>query len=118
MMATSPKIQEPGAGEPKATFPANFTMTARGLVFHLDDDMRQITGPFEVIAQTRDRFSQAWGVLLRWRDDDDELHQLAIAMQRCLQNDLRHLVQSIRRRPRSNQVDERAIYSAPITTDQ
>lgn len=64
---------------PQARFPANFTMTSKGLVFQQDDDVRLITGPFEVMAQTRDRFSQAWGVLLRWRDDDDEEHQLAIA---------------------------------------
>jgi putative DNA primase/helicase len=78
-MATSLKIQEPEADTQRAAFPANFTMTAKGLIFHVGDDMSLITGPFDVVAQTRDRFSQAWGVLLRWFDDDGELHQLAIA---------------------------------------
>lgn len=32
-----------------------------------------------MLAQTRDRYSQAWGVLLQWRDDDGEVHRLSIA---------------------------------------
>ncbi|MCC6829557.1 MAG: DUF927 domain-containing protein, partial [Novosphingobium sp.] len=82
-MATNIKsIRKTGSdadGSPKPTFPANYTMTAKGLAFHTDDDVRLIAGPFEVLAQTRDRHNQAWGVLLRWQDDDDESHQLAIA---------------------------------------
>lgn len=65
--------------KPQAHFPTGFKMTAKGLFFDGDDGERQITGPFKVVAQTRDRFSQAWGVLLQWRDDDNEEHQLAIA---------------------------------------
>lgn len=64
---------------PQPKFPAGFTMNAKGLFQEADDGPRQITGPFKVVAQTRDRFSQAWGVLLQWQDDDDERHQLAIA---------------------------------------
>lgn len=86
MMATKLPLQERLAdapviepAEPKPHFPANFVMTDGGLTFTLNDDVRLVAGPFKVIAQTRDRFSQAWGVLLQWRDDDGELHQLAIA---------------------------------------
>lgn len=64
---------------PKAIYPVNYSMTGRGLVFSIDDDVRLIAGPFEVLAQTRDRYNQAWGVLLRWHDDDGKPHQLAIA---------------------------------------
>jgi putative DNA primase/helicase len=65
---------------PQAQFPKGFTMNAKGLFLETEKDgPRKLTGPFDVIAQTRDRYSQAWGVLLRWRDDDGELHQLSIA---------------------------------------
>lgn len=77
-MASQPKQDIP-VGEARPVFPDNFHMTARGLSYTVDDDPRLIAGPFEVVAQTRDRYSQAWGILLRWRDDDGELHQLSIA---------------------------------------
>jgi putative DNA primase/helicase len=64
---------------PKPTFPANYAMTSAGLTYRVDDDVRLIAGPFEVLAQTRDKHNQAWGVLLRWTDDDDKAHQLAVA---------------------------------------
>jgi len=90
-MATNPNLKErleqAEVIEPiqlKATYPTNFVMTGKGLTFSVekengDVDMRLVTGPFEVIAQTRDRNSQSWGVLLRWRDDDGNEHQLAVA---------------------------------------
>ncbi|MEZ5688769.1 MAG: DUF927 domain-containing protein [Caenibius sp.] len=75
-MATKPKTDD----EPVAIFPANFTMTGRGLAYAVeDDDIRLVSGPFDVVAQTRDSHSNAWGILIRWRDDDGELHQLSIA---------------------------------------
>lgn len=60
-------------------FPPNFTMTSRGLTYSVGDDVQLLAGPFEVLAQTRDRFSQAWGILIQWRDDDGQPHQIAIA---------------------------------------
>ncbi len=79
-MATKAKIQEVGEIATKPKFPANYTMTDKGLVFRFaDDGRRTIAGPFEILAQTRDRHNQAWGVLLRWVDDDGKAHQLAIA---------------------------------------
>lgn len=38
-----------------------------------------IAGPFEVVAKNRDETSNAWGVLLEWRDNDGRRHQWALA---------------------------------------
>ncbi|WP_324740124.1 DUF927 domain-containing protein [Tsuneonella sp. CC-YZS046] len=67
-----------GRAMPEPRFPAGFKMTAKGLLLDSDDGPRHIAGAFDVIAQTRDRHSQAWGVLLQWRDDDGEPHRLSI----------------------------------------
>ena len=64
---------------PQAKFPIGFTMNAKGLHLETDDGPRLLTGPFTVLAQTRDRYSQAWGLLIRWTDDDDQIHRIAIA---------------------------------------
>jgi putative DNA primase/helicase len=65
--------------EPQAVFPPGYTMTAKGLFFQSDDIPSLIAGPFEVVAQTRDRHNQAWGVLLQWRDPDSNVHRLALS---------------------------------------
>lgn len=64
---------------PQAKYPAGFAITKKGLIFETDEGPRLIAGNFEVLAQTRDRHSQSWGLLIRWRDDDNEVHQVAIA---------------------------------------
>ncbi len=64
---------------PQAQFPSGFSMTKDGLYLDGDKEPSKIAGSFEILAQTRDRHNQAWGVLLRWMDDDGEAHQLAIA---------------------------------------
>lgn len=64
--------------EPQAQFPPGFTMSSRGLLFVGKDEVHHIAGRFEVVAQTRDRHSNSWGILLRWCDDDGQLHQVSI----------------------------------------
>lgn len=65
--------------KPQAQFPSGFTMNGKGLFLEGDNGPSRVAGSFEVVAQTRDRHSQAWGVLLRWKDDDGQPHQLSIA---------------------------------------
>lgn len=67
-----------GRAPPQPQFPRGFSMNKDGLWLEGDDGPSKLAGSFEVVAQTRDRHSQAWGVLLRWRDDDQQLHQLSI----------------------------------------
>ncbi|PEQ12686.1 hypothetical protein B2G71_10290 [Novosphingobium sp. PC22D] len=67
------------AAKPQAEFPKGFTMTGKGLTFKDGNDVRVIAGQFEVQAQTRDKHSEGWGVLIRWYDDDDKEHRAAIA---------------------------------------
>lgn len=98
-MATKPnlreRLDEAEVIAPKPIYPANYAMTAKGLTFTAgDDDTRLIAGPFEVLAQTRDKHNQAWGVLLRWSDDDGKAHQLAIARS-LLAGDGREVRQSL-----------------------
>lgn len=63
---------------PQAKFPHGFKMKAKGLYQEREDGEYLICGPFRVLAQTRDRFSQSWGLLVEWKDDDGELHRLSI----------------------------------------
>ncbi len=55
--------------------PAGFCMTSRGLTWR--DPKRDegagetfVSGPFEVVAESRDDAGWSWGLLLRWRDFD------------------------------------------------
>ena len=64
---------------PQAQFPSGFTMNKDGLFLEGDNGPSRVAGSFQVVAQTRDRHSQSWGVLLRWQDDDGQQHQLSIA---------------------------------------
>ena len=66
------------AAIPQAKFPLAFKMKGKGLFHERDDGEYLICGPFRVLAQTRDRFSQSWGLLVEWKDDDGELHRLSI----------------------------------------
>ncbi|HYZ41135.1 MAG TPA: DUF927 domain-containing protein, partial [Stellaceae bacterium] len=56
-----------------------YRMTGTGL--YLDDPdgpSAWLCAPFEVVAQTRDTNGYAWGLLLRWRDPDDRVHEWAM----------------------------------------
>ena len=58
-----------------------FKMTAGGLYWEGDDSDKPpiwLSDPFEVLAQTRDDHSVNWGLLLRWLDPDNCLHQYAM----------------------------------------
>jgi uncharacterized protein (DUF927 family) len=52
-----------------------------GLFFVPDDADKSpiwLSGPFEVLAHTRDAHGHAWGKLLRWRDLDGKIHEWAM----------------------------------------
>ncbi|WP_295635915.1 DUF927 domain-containing protein [Novosphingobium sp.] len=61
--------------------PFGFHLSDKGLFQDQDDDKGPLLlcGPLEIVAETRDRHSTAWGVLLRWNDNDNQPHQLAVA---------------------------------------
>ena len=89
MMATNPSIQDRLAAAPviepeapRPQLPFGFHMTAKGLYQDQDDPTKGpllLCGPMEIVAETRDLHSMAWGVLLRWNDHDNKPHQLAVA---------------------------------------
>lgn len=56
-----------------------FVMRERGL-YHRDPDAGDtlLSGPFEVVAETRDAGGGSWGVLLRWKDPDAREHEWAM----------------------------------------
>lgn len=58
--------------------PSGFELKVDGLYFDAGEGPEKIAGPVRVVAQTRDRNSQAWGLLLRWRDDDGIEHQWSL----------------------------------------
>ena len=62
----------------QARFPKGFSMMENGLTFNDGDDIRVIAGTFKVLAQTRDKHSEGWGVLISWYDDDHKEHRAAI----------------------------------------
>lgn len=66
----------------QAVLPAGYAMTARGLIWRDPDDEDKpehvLSGPFEIVAETRDLDGTSWGVLLRWRDHDGRAHDLAL----------------------------------------
>lgn len=58
-----------------------FTMTGQGLFKEVYDQGGKaraplhVSGPFEVLAQTRDADNEGWGLLLRWKDGDGSRHE-------------------------------------------
>jgi uncharacterized protein (DUF927 family) len=61
----------------------NYRMSDRGLYIERDDPdqpMIWLSASFEVLAQTRDVHGCAWGLLLRWRDPDNRVHEYAMPM--------------------------------------
>jgi len=67
-----------GAAIPQAKYPPGFEMRASGLYHDNGEGAELVCGRFDVVAQTRDRNSQAWGILLRWKDSDDQPHQWSL----------------------------------------
>jgi len=56
-----------------------FRMNRVGLHYrHNDEDYNQVSGPIEVLAQTRSDNGENWGLLLRWHDDDGQFHKWAM----------------------------------------
>jgi putative DNA primase/helicase len=90
----SPKTIVRDKREGEAQFPAGFAMTSQGLTFSTDEDVRVLSGVFEVLAETRDRHNQEWGVLLRWRDRDGREHQFSVARS-LLAGDAREVRQAL-----------------------
>ncbi|WP_327751669.1 DUF927 domain-containing protein [Sphingobium sp. SJ10-10] len=62
----------------EANLPSGYYLKPDGLYFDGGEGPEKIAGPVRVVAQTRDRNSQAWGLLLRWRDDDGVEHQWSL----------------------------------------
>ncbi len=59
-----------------------YSLTDRGL-YYSDPQSKKarqihVSGPFKVVAETRDQNSNAWGVLLRWHDNDVRPHEWAM----------------------------------------
>ncbi|WP_157573329.1 DUF927 domain-containing protein, partial [Novosphingobium sp. AAP83] len=76
---TAAPVIEPEVLGPQLPF--GFHLTPKGLFQDQDGDNGPLLlcGPMEVVAQTRDQHSTAWGILLRWKDDDSQPHQLSVA---------------------------------------
>ena len=78
-----PSIEAPAAPAESSREPPGYTMRRNGLFYReypIDPEKPDIrlTGPFEVVAETRDATGDLWGILLRWRDHDDREHERAI----------------------------------------
>jgi len=61
--------------------PTGFKMTRTGLYWQPDDPEKQrvkVSGPFNIIAETRDRHFEDWGVFLQWKDNDGHSHEWAM----------------------------------------
>ncbi|PGH56519.1 DNA helicase [Azospirillum palustre] len=83
-------IEAAGPWEPPPKAPAGqrrgmppemlaFVMRDYGL-YHRDPDTGDtlLSGPFEVVAETRDSTGGSWGVLLAWKDPDGRRHEWAM----------------------------------------
>ena len=54
------------------------SMTESGLFRRTDDGLRLVSGPFEVLAQTRDDTGNEWGLLVRFSDPDGAAQSVVI----------------------------------------
>lgn len=68
----------PSATSPHYVSYGKFVMTHSGLWVQIDDEESLICAPFEVLARGRNPQSQDWSSQLRWKDDDDRLHELFV----------------------------------------
>jgi len=76
-------IAEDERKKPVPQLPYGYSIKEDGLYWQQMDKEKpsyplRVSGPFEVVAKTRDANSEAWGVLLRWRDPDNTLHDWAM----------------------------------------
>jgi putative DNA primase/helicase len=80
-------IDEPPQPKPAraADLPCSYTRDAKGIWFKppSDDDAGGsapifVSGPFDVLAETKDDQGASWGLLLRWHDRDQQPHQWAM----------------------------------------
>jgi len=81
--AAGPIPADPAA--PPVTLPNFYTLDGRGLFFRppqkgTDEPAapQWLAAPFEVLAETSDAYSGAWGLLLRWQDRNGRPHQWAM----------------------------------------
>jgi uncharacterized protein (DUF927 family) len=66
-----------GAGDGAAAMPPGFVMRGGGVFRRADDPDKpdvHVCGPLHVLAATHDGDGRAWGVLLRWHDQDGRPH--------------------------------------------
>ncbi|WP_459987536.1 DUF927 domain-containing protein, partial [Komagataeibacter kakiaceti] len=69
---------------PNVEMPNGYYMNRHGLYFlpdatgDLPPSPIWVAAPFEVVAETNDGTGLAWGLLIRWEDRDNRLHQWAI----------------------------------------
>lgn len=77
MVADAVEMNPPPA-VPRVKTLNGYAMTEGGLIWRPDDPEKPIvrmSGPFEVLAETRNDHGEAWGVLLAWTDNDGRGHQ-------------------------------------------
>ena len=80
MVAEAVEMNPPPA-VPRVKTPDGYAMTDRGLIWRPADPEKpivRVSGPFEVLAETRNDHGEAWGVLLAWTDNDGRGHQWAM----------------------------------------
>ena len=83
---TSPVSDQPATPKSKKAKPVRpgttgFRMTQGGLYWvpdHPDQSPTRISGPFEVLAETRDDRNESWGTLIAWHDHDGHRHEWAM----------------------------------------
>lgn len=67
---------------PKPGLPLHFFQNKKGLYFHQKDgDPKWICSPIETVCYTRDENNENWGVLVRFKDRDNYIHERAIPME-------------------------------------
>ncbi|ARJ65056.1 hypothetical protein WV31_04950 [Magnetospirillum sp. ME-1] len=74
---------QPFERQAETSMPFGYSMRADGLYWQdpndADKPAQKLSGPFEVLAETRDVDGNAWGVLLRWHDHDGRPHEWPMA---------------------------------------
>lgn len=77
MEAVQKQLAEVRTSKPPSILPPGFTHRKEGLYY--DDDW--VCSPLEMIAYTHDDQSQNWGRLIRFKDFNDHVHEIAIPME-------------------------------------
>jgi putative DNA primase/helicase len=69
--------------DPKMKMPAGFMFSQGGISFNPQSEGTKpfhVCGIFDVVAHTRDDYSKAWGLWLKWNDADGREHNWAMPM--------------------------------------